>query len=127
MLMERDRLDGVDVDANTMNPSCAIEPCDVPWEPELGARRDRSAPRHGGLGATRVGAAAPRGSAALPEGELRCGGARVRVVGRTLRLIAWLAAHQESLNQRAEESGQLWLTWKGDGPHSISGDIRTRL
>ncbi len=61
------------------------------------------------------------------EGELRCGGQRVRLRGRALRLIIWLAGHQTRINETATESGQIWLTWKGDGPHSIEGDIRTRL
>ena len=61
------------------------------------------------------------------EGELRCGGQRVRLWGRALRLIIWLAGHQARINETAPESGQIWLTWKGDGPHSIDGDIRTRL
>lgn len=75
---------------------------------------------------TRAGAQ-NRPSAAATAGELRYGGARAPITGRALRLIAWLAARQERINQSAEESGQLWLTWKGDGPQSISGDIRTRL
>jgi hypothetical protein len=61
------------------------------------------------------------------EGELRYGGIRLRLRGRALRLILWLAGHQTRINETAPESGQLWLTWKGDGPQSIDGDIRTRL
>ena len=61
------------------------------------------------------------------EGELRFGGIRLRLRGRALRLILWLAGHQTRINETAPESGQLWLTWKGDGPQSIDGDIRTRL
>ena len=61
------------------------------------------------------------------EGELRCGGQRVRLRGRALRLIIWLAGHKTRINEMAPESGQIWLTWKGDGPHSIDGDVRTRL
>lgn len=61
------------------------------------------------------------------EGELRCGGQRVRLRGRALRLIIWLAGHQARINETAPESGQIWLTWKGSGPSSIDGDIRTRL
>ena len=61
------------------------------------------------------------------EGELRCGGQRIRLWGRALRLIIWLAGHQTRINETAPESGQIWLTWKGDGPRSIDGDIRTRL
>ena len=61
------------------------------------------------------------------EGELRYGSHRVRLRGRALRLILWLAGHQTRINETAPESGQIWLTWKGKGPHSIDGDIRTRL
>lgn len=61
------------------------------------------------------------------EGELRYGGVRMRLRGRALRLILWLAAHQTRINETAPESGQIWLTWKGEGPQSIDGDIRTRL
>ncbi len=61
------------------------------------------------------------------EGELRCGEQRVRLWGRALRLIIWLAGHQTRINETAPDSGQIWLTWKGDGPRSIDGDIRTRL
>ena len=67
------------------------------------------------------------GDGKVIEGELRCGGQRVRLRGRALRLIIWLAGHQTRINETAPESGQIWLTWKGDGPHSIEGDIRTRL
>jgi hypothetical protein len=61
------------------------------------------------------------------EGELRYGGVRVRLRGRALSLILWLAGHQTRINETAPESGQIWLTWKGEGPKSIEGDIRTRL
>lgn len=61
------------------------------------------------------------------EGELRYDGIHVRLRGRALRLILWLAGHQTRINETAPESGQLWLTWKGEGPRSIDGDIRTRL
>lgn len=61
------------------------------------------------------------------EGELSYGGHRVRLRGRALRLILWLAGHQARINEPAPESGQIWLTRKGEGPRSIDGDIRTRL
>lgn len=61
------------------------------------------------------------------EGDLRVDGHRVRLRGRTLSLILWLAGHQTRINETAPESGQIWLTWKGSGPRSIDGDIRTRL
>ena len=60
-------------------------------------------------------------------GELRYRGLRVHLSGRALRLILWIAARQTRLNETAPESGQLWLSWKGDGQRSIDGDIRTRL
>lgn len=105
-----------------------VEPCDVSprgAQPTSSGRRAPTNAAHGGLPTgdpQRRGAASPSA-----EGELRCGQARARVTGRTLQLIVWLATHQERINQSATESGQLWLTWKGDGPQSISGDIRTRL
>jgi hypothetical protein len=61
------------------------------------------------------------------KGELRYGSHHVRLRGRALRLILWLAGHQRRINETAPESGQIWLTWKGEGPRSIDGDIRTRL
>lgn len=61
------------------------------------------------------------------RGDLRFGDVHVVLQGRALRLILWIAGHQTRLNQTADESGQLWLTWKGDGPHSIDGNIQTRL
>jgi hypothetical protein len=60
-------------------------------------------------------------------GELCYRGRRIVLRGRALRLIVWLAARQNRLNETAPESGQLWLTWKGEGLRSIDGDIRTRL
>ncbi len=62
-----------------------------------------------------------------PEGELRVGGQRVTLRGRALRLILWLAWHQGRVNAVAPESGQLWMSWKGEGESSITGDIRTGL
>lgn len=61
------------------------------------------------------------------DGELRIGRQSMRLTGRALRLILWLAHHQARINETAPESGQIWLSWKGDGQHSIAGDIRTRL
>jgi|GEM_PF-1074486 len=63
----------------------------------------------------------------VEEADLRCEGMRVTLRGRALRLILWLAAHQSRINESAPESGQIWLTWKGEGPNSITGDIRTKL
>jgi hypothetical protein len=63
----------------------------------------------------------------IEVGELRYRGRRIVLRGRALRLILWLAVRQNRLNETAPESGQLWLTWKGEGLRSIDGDIRTRL
>lgn len=64
---------------------------------------------------------------AAPEAELRIGMQTLPVSGRTLRLILWLVRHQARINETAPDTGQIWLTWKGDGRNSIAGDIRTRL
>lgn len=61
------------------------------------------------------------------NGELHYGGARLSVEGRALRLMLWLANHQGRINAVASESGQLWLTWKGDGNQSISGDVKMKI
>jgi hypothetical protein len=64
----------------------------------------------------------------LPEaGELRLGTTRLAVRGRALRLVLWLAEHQATINFSAPCTGQLSLSWKGDGKQSISGDLRTFL
>ncbi len=60
-------------------------------------------------------------------GELCYGGERRRISGRTLRLMLWLAAQQQRINEVASDRGQLWITWKGDGPQSIDGEVKTRL
>lgn len=69
----------------------------------------------------------PTGDELPNQGELRCGGMRVPLRGRTLRLVLWMAAHQTRINETAPERGQIWLTWKGNGPSAIDGDIRTPL
>jgi hypothetical protein len=61
------------------------------------------------------------------EGVLLYGNRRVLVCGRALKLIVWMAAHQTRINAMAPAAGQLWLTWKGDGEHSLSGDLKTAL
>jgi hypothetical protein len=60
-------------------------------------------------------------------GELCCEGVRLSVRGRTLRLMLWIATHQDRINTVASESGQLWLTWKGQGQRSIDGEVKTKL
>lgn len=67
------------------------------------------------------------GAGGSVEGELRCGGLRWPIGGRTLRLMLWLARRQQRINEVASERGQLWITWKGNGPHSIDGEVKTRL
>lgn len=61
------------------------------------------------------------------EGTLCYGGARWPISGRALRLMLWLAAQQQRINTVASERGQLWITWKGNGPHSIDGEVKARL
>jgi hypothetical protein len=63
----------------------------------------------------------------LGSAELRYRDMRLLLSGRTLRLVLWIAARQSRLNGTAPECGQLWLTWKGEGERSITGDIRTTL
>ena len=61
------------------------------------------------------------------SGELRYGKSSVRVRGRALRLVLWLVEHQKRINETAPVTGQIWLTWKGLGADSMSGDLRTTL
>ena len=68
-------------------------------------------------------------SAAPPAGEavLLYGGRRLELRGRALKLILWVASRQRRINETAPLAGQLWMTWKGDGPRSIDGDIKAPL
>lgn len=59
--------------------------------------------------------------------ELRLGEARFILSGRVLSLVLWLVRHQERINALAPDAGQVWMTWKGQGAHSISGDLKTPL
>ena len=61
------------------------------------------------------------------EGELRYDGLCWPICGRTLRLMLWLATRQQRINEVASDRGQLWITWKGSGPQSIDGEVKTRL
>lgn len=61
------------------------------------------------------------------SGELRYDGRALPVSGRAFRLMLWLARHQQRVNSVAPESGQLWLTWKGENGDAIAGDIRTSI
>src|SRR5258708_7966565 len=56
--------------------------------------------------------------------ELRYRGMRLSLSGRALHLVLWLAGHQDRLNATASERGQVWITWKGEGLHSIDGEFR---
>jgi hypothetical protein len=38
-----------------------------------------------------------------------------------------VADRQERINETAPVAGQMWMTWKGDGPRSIDGDIKAPL
>jgi hypothetical protein len=67
------------------------------------------------------------GPPAAEIGELVYRGRRIALGGRALKLILWVAIRQERINETAPAAGQLWMTWKGDGPRSIDGDIRAPL
>jgi hypothetical protein len=54
-------------------------------------------------------------------------GQRLRVHGRALRLILWVAFHQQQINEVAADRGQLWLSWKGSGANSIEGNLKVPL
>ena len=54
-------------------------------------------------------------------------GQRLVLRGRALRLILWVALHQQRINDFAPETGQLWLSWKGSGPGSLDGDLKVPL
>lgn len=59
--------------------------------------------------------------------EIICGETRFALSGRVLLLVLWLARHQERINALAPDAGQVWMTWKGQGGQSISGDLKTPL
>jgi hypothetical protein len=54
-------------------------------------------------------------------------GQRITLQGRTLKLMLWVAERQWRINRTAPGAGQLWMSWKGDGPQSITGDIKAPL
>jgi hypothetical protein len=60
------------------------------------------------MGDREQGASGERGEG--QEGELRYGSYRLRLRGRALRLILWLAGHQTRINETAPDNGQIWLT-----------------
>ena len=71
--------------------------------------------------------ASPTTPSSDDAGELRYCGRRLTLRGRVLRLILWLAARQRNINEIAPDAGQMWITGKGNGLHSMNGDIKTRL
>ncbi len=99
------------------------------WDADLDT--DQDAERDGGDGMgpddQRDRESSEAAGASTAEGELRCGGVHWPIGGRTLRLMLWLAVRQQRINEVASERGQLWITWKGSGPHSIDGEVKTRL
>jgi hypothetical protein len=104
---------------------------------DAGRRADDKPPpgddRHGESGQSNEApsaAAASEGELRYGElryGELRYGELRWPIAGRTLRLMLWLATRQQRINEVASDRGQLWITWKGSGPQSIDGEVKTRL
>lgn len=67
------------------------------------------------------------GAAGAEAGVLVYRGRRIALGGRALKLILWVADRQERINETAPVAGQMWMTWKGDGPRSIDGDIKAPL
>jgi hypothetical protein len=61
------------------------------------------------------------------EAVLSYRGARLGLWGRALKLILWVASRQQRINETAPVAGQMWMSWKGDGPRSIDGDIKAPL
>jgi hypothetical protein len=61
------------------------------------------------------------------DGVLVYRGQRIGVRGRALKLILWVAGRQQRINETAPVAGQMWMSWKGDGPQSIDGDIKAPL
>lgn len=95
-------------------------------KPESWDERKRGGNDSMDVEAARAGAAetcAARGD----EATLVYRGQRVGLRGRALKLIVWVASRQERINETAPLAGQLWVTWKGDGPRSIDGDIKAPL
>lgn len=68
-----------------------------------------------------------RDADAADEGTLVYHNLRVAVRGRALKLILWVASRQKRINDTAPTAGQLWMSWKGDGPLSIDGDLKAPL
>lgn len=68
-----------------------------------------------------------RGADTPDEGTLVYHNRRMAVRGRALTLILWVVSRQKRINDTAPTAGQVWLSWKGDGPQSIAGDLKTPL
>lgn len=68
-----------------------------------------------------------RDEGASDEGMVVYHDLRLAVCGRALKLILWVANRQRRINDTAPSAGQMWVTWKGDGPLSIDGDIKAPL
>lgn len=97
----------------------------IPAEAETEETEEKAGEKAGGK-TGRTGRAA---SAHVPPdvAELVIGEATIAMSGRVLHLVLWLARHQERINALAPEAGQVWMTWKGHGARSISGDLKTPL
>src|SRR5690348_7791422 len=59
--------------------------------------------------------------------ELCIGARRIYVRGRILGIVLWLITHQDRVNARTANAGQLWLTWKDGDPLAVEGEIKTKL
>jgi hypothetical protein len=59
--------------------------------------------------------------------ELWIGARRIYIRGRILGIVLWLITHQDRVNVRTANAGQLWLTWKDGDPLAVEGEIKTKL
>jgi hypothetical protein len=93
------------------------------WGKEKQERKDMNARDEDGPPGCEAEPAAMSGR----EGLLLYRGRRINLCGRALKLALWIAHRQQRINETAPLAGQLWLSWKGDGPNSIGGDIKVPL
>lgn len=70
---------------------------------------------------------APVGPVQYMTAELWIGARRIYVRGRILGIVLWLITHQDRVNVRTANAGQLWLTWKDGDPLAVEGEIKTKL
>jgi len=70
---------------------------------------------------------APAGPIQYMTAELWIGARRIYVRGRILGIVLWLITHQDRVNVRTANAGQLWLTWKDGDPLAVEGEIKTKL